>query len=84
MNLGRFGNRENGEMRIGAGSNAIGIRCLPVCLNQTVSAGMENSRVSMTIILHTYQNKRIYWGFFKSLKNVSSYQQGKFLSRTIL
>jgi hypothetical protein len=63
MNLGRFRNRENGETRVGAGINAIGIRCLPACMHYTVAAGMDNNRASMTIILHTYQNNRIYWGF---------------------
>jgi len=63
MNLGRFRNRENGEPRVGAGSNAIGIRCLPVRTHQTFAAGMTNDRASMTVILHTYQNNRIYWGF---------------------
>jgi hypothetical protein len=63
MNLGRFRNWENGETRGGTGSNVIDIRCPPVCMLQTIAAGMENNRVSMTIILHTYQDNRIYWGF---------------------
>lgn len=63
MNLGRFNNRGNGETRIGAGSNAIGIHCLAFRMHQPFAAGMGNNRVSMTVILHTYQNNRIYWGF---------------------
>jgi hypothetical protein len=65
MNLGQFSNRENGEPHIGAGSNAIGIRCLSVRTHQTIAAGMDNNRASKTIILHTYQTNRIYWCFLK-------------------
>src|SRR5450759_5169962 len=65
MKLCRFRNWENGETHIGAGSNAIGIRCLPVCMHYTVAAGMDNNRASKTIILHTYQTNRIYWCFLK-------------------